>query len=96
MKILVGFFLALSAITASAESSPSLLTNIKPYDYKRELAKHPDAKLGMSQDEVLNKTNYGVPIDILTTVTAKETLEQWVYEGRRYLYFNNGKLSKIQ
>lgn len=96
MKVLLVVLFALAAVSASAENGQTISKNTNPYSYKSELAKKPDASIGMSQDDILNKTSFGIPVDILTTDTARERLEQWVYEGRKYLYFSNGKLIKIQ
>lgn len=96
MKVLVGIILAFMAVNATAGSMQVTSRNVDSYNYKNELTKKPEPKIGMSQDEVLNKTNCGIPIDILITSTAKENLEQWIYEGRKYLYFSNGKLIQIQ
>ena len=63
---------------------------------KRELAKKPNAKIGMTTDQILNKSNWGKPDDINTTIDAYGKFEQWVYEDNQYLYFKNGKLTSIQ
>lgn len=39
---------------------------------------------------------WGRPQDINRTTTAAGTREQWVYGGRNYLYFTNGRLEAIQ
>lgn len=96
MKILIGALAFLITITSSAETTKSFLRSSEADIYANEIAKKPEVTIGMSQDEVLNHSNYGIPLDILTTHTAKELLETWVYEGRRYLYFNNGTVVKIQ
>lgn len=61
-----------------------------------ELAKKPPAKIGMSAATVREKTNWGVPKSVNRTTTNQGVMEQWVYEGRNYLYFRNGKLYAIQ
>lgn len=63
---------------------------------RRLLAKKPDAKIGMTKEQVLNNTNWGKPKYVNTTINAYGTREQWVYETYQYLYFNNGKLTSIQ
>lgn len=63
---------------------------------KAELAKKPDARIGMTANEVLNHTHWGKPEDIRTTVNAQGKFEQWVYSFSRYLYFKNGRLISIQ
>ena len=39
---------------------------------------------------------WGRPQDINKTTTARGTREQWVYGGRNYLYFTDGRLDAIQ
>lgn len=51
--------------------------------------------IGMTQEEVLTE-GWGRPIDINRTITANGTIEQWVYDGDKYLYFENGILTAIQ
>lgn len=62
----------------------------------KQLAKKPNAKIGMTKDQVLKHTNWGKPIDIHKTITKYGTTEQWVYESYQYLYFENGRLTTIQ
>lgn len=62
----------------------------------RELAKKPDAAIGMTKSQVRNKTNWGDPNYINTTTNKYGTHEQWVYDDYQYLYFDNGKLTTIQ
>lgn len=52
-------------------------------------------RIGMSMQQVKD-CGWGLPTEVNRTVTAKRVSEQWVYPGRAYLYFDNGKLSKIQ
>lgn len=56
----------------------------------------PSPRIGMTQSQVINGTNWGGPTDINRTITAGGTREQWVYGNRRYLYFDNGILTAIQ
>jgi hypothetical protein len=57
----------------------------------------PGVKLGMSEKQVINKTSWGAPTDVNTTITASGKREQWVYgEHGGYLYFTNGILTAIQ
>lgn len=52
-------------------------------------------KLGMTQEEV-RACGWGNPSSINTTTTARGTHEQWVYDGRSYLYFQGNRLTAIQ
>lgn len=65
-------------------------------EQQRELAKKPDAEIGMTTDQVLNKSNWGMPDDINTTLSSYGNSEQWIYGEGKYLYFNNGRLTTIQ
>ncbi|WP_169393397.1 MULTISPECIES: hypothetical protein [Psychrobacter] len=62
----------------------------------RELAKKPNAKIGMTKKQVLNNTNWGEPNGVRTFTTAKGTREVWSYNNYKYLYFDNGKLIMIE
>ncbi|WP_218830299.1 DUF2845 domain-containing protein [Psychrobacter sp. JB193] len=64
--------------------------------YQAQLAKKPAAAIGMTKEQVRNKTNWGEPNDINTTTNKYGTHEQWVYDDYQYLYFDNGKLTTIQ
>jgi len=59
-------------------------------------AKRPGARIGMTARDVVNRTNWGEPLYKNTTITARGKREQWVYEDRQYLYFENGRLTAIQ
>ncbi|BDC55817.1 hypothetical protein EVS87_013275 [Bacillus altitudinis] len=50
--------------------------------------------VGMSKEEVLIE-GWGKPEGINKTQTADHTMEQWIYKGNKYLYFENGILSTI-
>jgi len=52
-------------------------------------------RIGMTQEEVLD-SSWGRPQHINTTTTKYGTHEQWVYDGRNYLYFEDGILTAIQ
>lgn len=52
-------------------------------------------RIGMDKIEVGTST-WGSPIDINYTTTAYGTSEQWVYEGYRYIYFDDGIVTGIQ
>ncbi|MEH7798941.1 hypothetical protein [Bacillus safensis] len=49
---------------------------------------------GMTKEEVLIE-GWGRPEKINKTQTVDHTLEQWVYKGNKYLYFENGILTTI-
>ena len=51
--------------------------------------------IGMTPEEVL-QSSWGKPEHINRTTTSRGVSEQWVYEGRNYLYFDNGRLTTIQ
>jgi len=62
-------------------------------------------KIGMTTDQVLNKTYWGKPENIYTTIDGNDKLELWKYEIHEYryevseseglLFFINGKLTHI-
>lgn len=52
-------------------------------------------RIGMTANDAAD-SSWGRPKDINTTTTATQVRQQWVYEGRRYLYFTNGLLTTIQ
>ncbi len=61
-----------------------------------EKAALPAPRVGMTQKQVTERTNWGEPQAINTTTTSGSFKEQWVYGDGKYLYFTNGKLSAIQ
>lgn len=63
---------------------------------KRALAAKPNIKIGMSAKQVALNSNWGKPDSVNRTTLASGVQEQWVYPGRGYLYFVNGKLVAIQ
>jgi hypothetical protein len=56
----------------------------------------PNARLGMSTKQVIERTNMGKPEKINRTVGRWGVHEQWVYDDGSYLYFENGKLTSWQ
>ena len=50
----------------------------------------------MTPKQVIEKTSWGKPESINRTTNQYGVHEQWVYGGRNYLYFDNGKLTSIQ
>ena len=64
------------------------------------LAALPDAQLGMTEQQV-RETNWGEPDSVNRTTMVNHVREQWVYTdddgtSRRFLYFDNGRLTAIQ
>ncbi len=55
----------------------------------------PSPKIGMTKQEVLD-SNWGKPNDINKTTTEYGTSEQWVYDKKGYIYFDDGLVSTIQ
>jgi hypothetical protein len=51
--------------------------------------------IGMSEQDVLD-SSWGRPEHVNTTTNTYGTRAQWVYGGRNYLYFEDGKLTSIQ
>lgn len=52
-------------------------------------------RIGMMESEVMN-SNWGKPEKINKTTTKYGTSEQWVYDGYKYIYLNNGIVTAIQ
>jgi hypothetical protein len=50
--------------------------------------------VGMSKEQA--RISWGNPLEINRTVSGNSLQEQWVYGGRRYLYFEGDKLTTIQ
>ncbi len=69
--------------------------NRRQMEERKRLDALPDVKIGMTRDQVRNKSRWGPPNKINRTTTARGDFEQWVYKSG-YLYFTNGKLSAIQ
>lgn len=59
------------------------------------LAKKPPARIGMTEKQVRNGTNWGTPDKVNETLNSNGSFQQWVY-GDEYLYFKNGRLVSIQ
>lgn len=59
-------------------------------------ARRPGVKIGMTPDEVVEKSNWGRPQKKNRTTTTHGISEQWVYGNGNYLYFENGRLTAIQ
>lgn len=53
-------------------------------------------RIGMTAKYVREKTDWGEPQTINSTITASGRREQWVYGDGDYLYFKNGILEGIQ
>jgi hypothetical protein len=63
---------------------------------REAMARRPGVRIGMTQQDVLERSNWGPPQSRRRTTTAEGVREQWIYEGSNYLYFENGKLVAIQ
>jgi hypothetical protein len=50
--------------------------------------------VGMSQEQA--RISWGNPIEINRTISGNRAVEQWVYGGKRYVYFDDDKLTSIQ
>ncbi|KJL04341.1 hypothetical protein [Priestia aryabhattai] len=57
---------------------------------------HTKPQIGMTQEEVINKTGWGKPDDINRTTTKYGVEEQWIYNIYGYVYFEDGKVTAIQ
>jgi hypothetical protein len=55
----------------------------------------PLPEIGMTKDEVLD-SKWGRPDDINKTITEYGTSEQWVYDDKGYIYFDDGVVTAIQ
>lgn len=55
-----------------------------------------DIEIGMTQEEVINQTEWGKPQEINKTTSSYGVSEQWVYPDYKYLYFEDGILTVIQ
>ena len=53
-----------------------------------------DPTIGMTAEEVKAST-WGLPQEINKTTYAWGIMEQWVYSGYRYIYFDNGRVTAI-
>lgn len=53
-------------------------------------------RIGMTAKYVREKTDWGEPQTINSTITSSGKREQWVYGDGDYLYFKNGILDAIQ
>ncbi len=56
----------------------------------------PGVRIGMTKKQVIEKTHWGSPTKINTTVLSGSITEQWVYESGHYIYFENGRVKAIQ
>lgn len=59
-------------------------------------AKLPGVRLGMTEKQVINGTNWGHPKSVNRSVGSWGVHEQWIYGGGHYLYFQNGRLTAYQ
>ena len=63
---------------------------------REEFSRRPNVHIGMTADDVVERSNWGRPQSKNRTTTVHGVKEQWVYGDRRYLYFDNGVLTAIQ
>lgn len=59
-------------------------------------AKRPGVRIGMTADQVINRTRWGRPNTVNKTITTQGVREQWVYGDGMYLYFESGRVTTIQ
>ena len=59
-------------------------------------ARLPGVSIGITPEDVIQRTHWGAPRGKNRTITAFGVREQWVYDNNHYLYFENGKLVAIQ
>lgn len=69
-------------------------TNSSTSNIENEQGSNGNIEIGMTQEEVIE--SIGKPKDINKTTTANGVSEQWVYDGYKYLYFEDGVLVTIQ
>ncbi|SYX86179.1 hypothetical protein [Paenibacillus alvei] len=55
----------------------------------------PAPRVGMTEYEAQN-SNWGEPTDINKTTTQNGVSEQWVYDGFKYIYLEDGVVTKIE
>lgn len=61
----------------------------------KQKKKSEGVSIGMTKEDVL-ASNWGKPERVNTTTTSSGVREQWVYDGRNYLYFKDEILVSIQ
>ena len=67
------------------------------YDAKqKELAKKSEVKIGMTQDQVLNKSKWGEPQYRRTLIDKSGKFDTWIYGIRKHFIFKNDELVSIQ
>lgn len=59
------------------------------------LARKPGVRVGMSADDVLNRSSWGKPASRRRVTTAEGVTEHWHYSGGNYLRFHDGVLVMI-
>lgn len=103
MKLIIALAFSVTALSSQAgdiKSCAPLLKFMSTDDIQYKTCLKPHARIGMTQEQVLNDTEWGYGIVKRNkTVTAFGVSEQWVYapsSGGGYLYFTNGKLTAIQ
>lgn len=63
---------------------------------RQRMQRLPGVSIGMSPEQVTNRTKWGKPISVNRTTTRSGVREQWVYGDGNYLYFENSRLVAIQ
>lgn len=95
--------LSISALGTSSASTEYLaaennLVSSEYREYTEQIASKPNARLGMTTDQVINETNWGKPwrINIPTNAySAYGKLEEWVYSSGQALYFTNDHIASM-
>jgi hypothetical protein len=84
---------------ADGEKKRREVEKVEEWALRNRLAR-PTAVIGMSKDQVVNETSWGVPESVNRTVTANGVDEQWVYRTAPhhgdYLYFHDDVLVTMQ
>lgn len=63
---------------------------------RESIARRPGVRIGMTEIDVIERSNWGKPERKARTTNSKGTFEQWIYGDGNYLYFQNGRLATIQ
>jgi type IV secretory pathway VirB10-like protein len=88
-------FIKLWGQVIDADRKQSEAASAKLEKQRKADARKRGVSIGMTQQEVI-ESSWGKPQSINRTMSRYGEREQWVYGGRNYLYFENGKLTTIQ
>lgn len=77
------------------EAYEKYVSNLKANEQKAEEARNAEPAIGMTKSEVLNGA-WGSPDDKNIDEYEWGTHEQWVYDGKGYVYFEDGVVTSIQ